>query len=245
MWESNLIMLEIAFLLIATLYSITGHGGASGYIAVMALLGMAPQEMKPIALSLNIIVSAIATGQFYGAGHFRRPLLTPFILGSMPLAFIGGGLQLSTQWFNYLMGAALIFAALRIFSKRAQTLRVNVPPFSVACGIGAAIGLLSGLIGVGGGIFLTPLLLLLGWANPKQAAAVSAPFILLNSIAGLVGFSVQATYHLPTYILWLALPVLVGGLLGSYLGSRSLPMRGISRVLSAVLLIAGVKLLYV
>lgn len=243
MWESNLIVLEAAFLLIATLYSITGHGGASGYIAVMALLGVAPQEMKPIALSLNIIVSAIATIQFYGAGHFRRTLFLPFILGSLPFAMLGGYLQLPVPWFNSLMGLALIFAALRIFFKPVQTLRENAPAWSMVAG--AAIGLLSGLIGVGGGIFLTPLLLLMGWANPKQAAAVSAPFILLNSIAALAGFSVQAAHNLPSHIIWLALPVLVGGLLGSYLGSRSLTMRSISAVLSGVLLIAGVKLLYV
>ena len=245
MWESNLIVIEMAFLVIATLYSITGHGGASGYIAVMALLGVVPQEMKPIALSLNIIVSTVATIQFYGAGHFRRALFLPFILGSMPLAMLGGYLQLPVPWFNSLMGLALIFAALRIFLKPAQTLREHAPAWSVACLAGAAIGLLSGLIGVGGGIFLTPLLLLMGWANPKQAAAVSAPFILLNSIAALAGFSMQAANNLPSHIIWLALPVLVGGLLGSYLGSRFLAMRSISAVLSAVLLIAGVKLLYV
>lgn len=245
MLESNLIVLGVAFLLIATLYSITGHGGASGYIAVMALLGMAPQEIKPIALSLNIVVSLVATIQFYRAGHFRRALFLPFIFGSLPMAMLGGYWQLPVPWFNVLMGLALIFAALRIFSNTTHSYRASAPAFSAACVIGAVIGLLSGLIGVGGGIFLTPLLLLLGWANPKQAAAVSAPFILLNSIAGLAGFSVHASYHFPSYILWLALPVLVGGLLGSYLGSRSLPMRGITGVLSAVLLIAGVKLLYV
>ena len=244
MLESNLMVLEVAFLLIATLYSITGHGGASGYIALMALLGMAPQEMKPIALSLNIIVALIATIQFYGAGHFRRALFLPFVLGSVPFAMLGGYLQLPVQWFNLLMGLALIFTALRISFKPALTIK-KPPGFAIACVTGAAIGLLSGLIGVGGGIFLTPLLLLMGWANPRQAAAVSAPFILLNSISGLMGFSVQATHSLPDAVLWLVLPVLAGGLLGAYLGSRSLPMRSIGRVLSAVLLIAGFKLLYV
>lgn len=243
--ESNLIMLEVAFLVIATLYSITGHGGASGYIAVMALLGMAPQEIKPIALSLNIVVSLVATIQFFSAGHFRRALFLPFIFGSLPMAMLGGYWQLPVPWFNVLMGLALIFAALRIFSNMTHSFRASAPVFSVAFATGAAIGLLSGLIGVGGGIFLTPLLLLLGWANPKQAAAISAPFILLNSIAGLIGFNMQTAYNFPPHILWLALPVLLGGLFGSYLGSRSLPMRGISGVLSAVLLIAGVKLLYV
>ena len=245
MMEANLTLLEVAFFSIAILYSMTGHGGGSGYIAIMALIGMAPQEIKPLALGMNIIVSSVATIQFYRAGHFKQALFLPFILGSVPLAMLGGYLQLPTHWFNLLMGMALIFAALRIAVKRPAELPAMTPNFGMAILAGAAIGLLSGLIGVGGGIFLTPLLLLLGWANPRQAAAVSAPFILLNSLSGLVGFSVHTTQALHPGMIWLALSVLLGGLLGSHLGSRTLPMKMISRVLSAVLLIGGFKLLYV
>ncbi len=245
MLESSFILLGVAFLIIAAFFSVTGHGGASAYIAVMVLLSMSPQEIRPIALSLNIIVSLVATIQFYSAGHFRRTLFFPVIFGSVPFALIGGYLQLSTQWFNLLLGLVLIFAALNIAIRPAQALQKNAPKFSLIFMTGAVIGLLSGLIGVGGGIFLTPLLLLMGWAAPRQAAAVTAPFILLNSISGLVGFSLQATNSFPSAIIWLALPVLVGGLFGSYLGSRSLPVRSITLVLSAVLLIAGLKLLYV
>lgn len=243
--ETNLILLEAAFFLIALLYSTTGHGGGSGYIAIMALLGLAPHEIKPLALEMNIIVSSVATFQFYRAGHFKQALFLPFILGSLPLAMLGGYLQLPTHWFNLLMGLALIFAALRIAIKRPAGLPALAPNFGMAILAGAAIGLLSGLIGVGGGIFLTPLLLLLGWANPRQAAAVSAPFILLNSLSGLAGFSAHTAQVLPSGIIWFALSVLLGGLLGSHLGSRSLPMKAVARVLSAVLLIGGFKLLYV
>lgn len=243
--ESSLIILVAAFFIIAALYSVTGHGGASAYIGVMVLLGMAPHEIKPIALSLNVIVSLVATLHFYRAGHFRRALFLPFILSSVPLAMLGGYLQLPTQWFNWLMGFALIFSALRIGIKSSRATTGHIPNFTIALGAGAVIGLISGLIGVGGGIFLTPLLLLMGWANARQAAAVSAPFILLNSIAGLVGFSAQASAVFPEIIMWLALPVLVGGLLGSYLGSRLLATSSIARVLSVVLILAGVKLLYV
>ena len=239
----ELVNLELACFIIAVLYSITGHAGASGYIAVMALLGMAPQEIKPLALALNVVVSLVATVQFYRAGHFDRKLFFPFVLGSMPLALLGGYVQLPMQWFKWLMGAALIVAAVRVVVKQPPI--TTQPVFSVAASLGAVIGLISGLIGVGGGIFLTPLLLLMGWANAKQAAAVSAPFILLNSLAALVGLNAYATQWLPDNILYLVLAVLMGGLLGSFIGSRIFSQQGITRVLSAVLLIAGAKLLYV
>ncbi len=237
------LLLEIACFIIAAMYSITGHAGASGYIAVMALLGMAPQEIKPLALTLNLIVSTVATIQFYRAGHFDRKLFLPFVLGSVPLALIGGYVQLPVQWFKWLMGLALIVAALRVLVQQPRF--TSHPGFIPALCLGAVIGLISGLIGVGGGIFLTPLLLLMGWANAKQAAAVSAPFILLNSLAALVGLNAYAMQGLPDNIFYLGLAVLAGGLLGSFLGSRTFPQQTIARVLSAVLLIAGVKLLYV
>ena len=239
----ELVNLGLACFVIATLYSITGHAGASGYIAVMALLGMAPQEIKPLALTLNVVVSMIATFQFYRAGHFDRKLFLPFVLGSMPLALLGGYVQLPMQWFKWLMGLALIVAALRVAVNRLRA--ATQPDFMLAVCLGAAIGLISGLIGVGGGIFLTPLLLLAGWANAKQAAAVSAPFILLNSLAALAGLNAYAVQGLPDNILYLVMAVLAGGLLGSYLGSRTFQQQTIARVLSAVLLIAGIKLLYV
>jgi hypothetical protein len=243
--ESGLILLGAAFFLVAALYSSTGHGGASGYIAVMALLGMAPQEIKPIALCMNIVVSLVAAIQFYRAGHFKRALFLPFILGSVPLALLGGYLRLPEPWFNLLLGAVLAYAALQLVFRPPSAQQQKTPRFGIALAVGAAIGLLSGLIGVGGGIFLTPLLLLMGWANPRQAAAVSAPFILLNSMSGLAGFILQSGYSLPGSIVFLAPAALAGGLLGGYLGSRILPMRGITMALSAVLLVAAFKMFYI
>ena len=243
MAEATLLNLELACFIIAVLYSITGHAGASGYIAVMALLGMAPQEIKPLALTLNLVVSAVATLQFYRAGHFYRKLFLPFVLGSIPFALLGGYVQLPGQWFKWLMGVALIIAALRVVVRQPQV--TTYPNLIAALCLGAAIGFVSGLIGVGGGIFLTPLLLLAGWATAKQAAAVSAPFILLNSLAALAGLNAHLAQVLPDNILYLVAAVLMGGLLGSFMGSRTFAQQTITRVLSAVLLIAGAKLLYV
>ncbi len=245
MQGSEMMILEMALLLLAILYSVTGHGGASGYIAVMVLLGFAPHEIKPLALVLNVVVSSVATVLFYRAGHFKGRLFWPFVLGSVPLAMLGGYWQLPTHWFNLLLGIVLIFSALRIAIRTSPDADLREPAIAIAMLFGAAIGFFSGLIGIGGGIVLTPLILLMGWANPKQAAAVSAPFILLNSLSGLMGFSAQAAQGIQHDVIPLALTVLVGGLLGSYLGSRALPMKAIARVLSAVLLIAGFKLFYV
>ena len=147
--EATLMNLEVACLVIATLYSITGHAGASGYIAVMALLGMAPQEIKPLALTLNVVVSLVATVQFYRAGHFDRKLFLPFVLGSMPFALLGGYVQLPGQWFKWLMGAALIVAAMRVVVKQPRV--TTYPNLMTAICLGAVIGFISGLIGVGGG----------------------------------------------------------------------------------------------
>ncbi len=242
--DTTLLILVSAFFVVASLYAMTGHGGGSGYIAVMVLLGMAPAEIKPLALTLNLIVSSIGSYQFYRAGHFRRELFLPFIVASVPFAMLGGYLQLPTHWFNLLLGIALIFAALRI-AVRPSSDHPKAPPLAPALLAGSLIGLMSGLIGVGGGIFLTPLLLLMGWANPKQAAAVSAPFILLNSLSALAGFLAHGDHAMPTNFYWLALAVLLGGSLGAHLGSRKMGHATIARVLSAVLILGGIKLLYV
>lgn len=241
--DPNPVLLEALFFAIAALYSVTGHGGGTGYILAMALLGMAPEEIKPLALALNLVVAGAGTLQFYRAGHFHRGLFLPFIITSAPLAMLGGYLRLPGHMFNILLGATLVVAALRMAVRPVATAGAR-PPLAVAMAAGAAIGLMSGLVGVGGGIFLTPLLLLAGWANPRQAAAVSAPFIFLNSLFGLIGYSASVDTLMLDDFPWLAVAVLAGGMLGAYIGSSKLPMPAITRVLSMVLLAGGIKLLY-
>lgn len=238
---NGLWLLALAIALVATLYASVGHAGASGYIAVMSLLGLAPEEIRPLALTLNVLVASIATWQFHRAGWFRWRLFWPFALLAMPTAFLGGWLALPARVFTLLVGAVLLFSAWQL-AARAPGEREPVPPkIPVALATGAGLGLLSGLTGTGGGIFLTPLLILLGWARPAYAAAVSAPFILLNSAAGLAG-TVLASGRLPEAALPLLVAAASGGALGSWLGSRRLAPQAIKRVLAAVLVIAGLKL---
>lgn len=237
-------LLPLGLLLIAVLYASVGHGGASGYIAVMALAGLPPETIRPTALMMNVVVAGIATVQFARAGHFRWALLWPFAVAAVPFAWLGGRLPLSPGLFGMLVGGVLLLSAARLIwrPKEAETAR----PLTLiwALPVGALLGLLSGLVGVGGGIFLTPLLLMAGWARAKVAAAVSAPFILLNSLAGLLGWWGQdqgwPAFELVAPLLFAAV---IGGSLGSWLGSRHLPPEGIKRALALVLLVAGVKML--
>ncbi len=230
----------------ALLYSSVGHAGASGYLAVMALTGVDPAVMKPTALVLNLVVGSIALLRFSRAGHFSKELLWPFSLGSVPLAFLGGAITLPGHWYKQLVGIVLVVAAVRlilIIERRAtaETGAHGRPPVIPAITLGALIGLLAGLTGTGGGIFLSPLLLFTGWSGTRESGGVSAAFILLNSVAGLLGnvISVQA---LPPQIgLWAAVAV-VGGVIGSELGSRRVATATFRRLLGVVLLIAGTKL---
>ncbi|MBI3598459.1 MAG: sulfite exporter TauE/SafE family protein [Nitrospirae bacterium] len=182
------VMLTILIFFVALLYSSVGHAGASGYLAAMALVGIVPEVMKPTALVLNILVAGIATVQFYRAGCFSWSLFWPFTLTSIPFAFLGGYITLPGTIYKQLLGLVLLFAAYRLFSNTAitQSPQKTIPPH-IALACGAGIGLLSGLIGVGGGIFLSPLLLLMGWAQIKEQSGVAAAFILVNSVAGILG----------------------------------------------------------
>ena len=223
--------LAAGMLVAAFAYASVGHGGASAYIAAMALAGVAPQEMRPIALVLNILVSAIATYKFQRAGYFRWRLFWPFAVVSVPLAFV-----------------VLIYAAWQLWrsARAGEEMRaVREPPLVVAMAVGAVLGLLAGLTGVGGGIFLSPLLLILGWAGTKQTSAVAAPFILVNSIAGLAaGFTMQSA-SLPAQIWILGCAVLAGGWLGAEYGSRRFTNPFIRQLLAVVLAVAGAKMLFV
>jgi uncharacterized membrane protein YfcA len=242
---SLLLTLAISILVVALLYSSVGHGGASGYLAVLALFSVSPVAFKPTALLLNILVSAVATLHFARAGHFSWRLFWPFAATSIPFSFIGGILSLPIPVYKPLLGIILLASALRlVFRKERDTTNPGPGPPALALGIGALLGFLSGLTGVGGGIFLSPLLLLLKWANAKEVSAVAALFILVNSISGLLGH-ITSLQAIPAFAPVLAATALCGGITGSFLGSRRLPEMGIVRILSVVLMIAGGKLLLV
>jgi uncharacterized membrane protein YfcA len=236
--------LTVALLVVAFLYSSVGHAGASGYIAVMSLFSLAPGVIKPTALLLNILVASIGAYQFWRAGHFSWRLFWPFSVLSIPLAFVGGYLNLPTQVFKVIVGVVLWSSALRFLLRPGSDEVQREPSRRAAVSIGAGLGLLSGLTGTGGGIFLTPLLLLMRWAQTKTAAAVSALFILVNSAAGLLG-NLASTRKLPPLAVALVVAVVVGGWAGSHFGSRRFPHTVIKRLLAGVLLIAGAKLVLV
>ena len=248
MEPSLVALLALGMLFAAFGYASVGHGGASAYIAAMALAGVAPAEMRPIALLLNILVSSLGTWKFQRAGHFRWRLFWPFALVSIPMAYLGGAITLPGQAYKILVGAVLLYAAWQLWrsAKRGEEMReVREPPLGWAMAIGAAMGLLAGLTGVGGGIFLSPLLLMLGWAGTKQTSAVAAPFILVNSLAGLAAVFVAKSTAMPSYAWALAPAVVVGGWLGAEYGSRRFANPVVRRVLAVVLGLAGAKMIAV
>src|SRR5688500_574943 len=232
--------------LAAALYSSVGHAGASGYLAAMAIVGLAPETMRPTALALNILVATIATARYARAGQFDGRTLWPFALASVPAAFLGGTLHLPTTLYRPLVGVILLLSALELVrsARRSVDWEGDAPPSDVpvvpALGIGAGIGLLSGLTGTGGGIFLSPVLLFLGWARTRKTSGVSAAFILLNSVAALAGTTFAVSALPPAIPLWL-LAATVGALLGTQLGTRLLPIPALRYALSMVLVVAGAK----
>jgi len=233
-----------AIFVVAVLYSSVGHGGASGYLAVMAFLAVAPEVTRPTALVLNLFVASIATWQFWRAGHFSWGLFWPFAIASIPFAFIGGMIKLPTHIYRTVLGAVLLFAAFRLAWSFTRDAEVTRPLIWVALIIGAGIGLLSGLVGVGGGIFLTPVLLLMNWSETKTAAGISALFILVNSAAGLAGNYAQLSVLPSNAWAWI-IAAIAGGILGSLLGAKKFDSLMLRRVLAAVLLMAAMKLIFV
>jgi uncharacterized protein len=228
----------------ALLYSSVGHGGASGYLAAMTLFGVAPAVMKPTALVLNIIVAAIATTKFYRVGCFNQSLFWQFALGSIPCAFLGGSIVLPTQLYKPILGLVLLYAAGKLGLDQGSSGRQQSQPIQLwlSISLGMAIGFLSGLTGVGGGIFLSPLLLLMGWAKIKEAAGISAAFILVNSIAGLLGYLTKFP-TLPSNLWLWSICVAIGGWIGAEYGSKRIGSQKLQWLLSIVLAIAGIKLL--
>lgn len=240
---------EIGFTLVALLtimsflYSSVGHGGASGYLAVMGLFSFAPAIMKPTALLLNIMVSAIAFIFYYRANLFSWKLFYPFAITSIPFSFLGGFIKIDATYYKILLGIILIISIIRIlffFKKEVEQLHpISIPKALI---IGAFIGFISGLLGIGGGIILSPVILILGWGNMKQTAAVSALFIFMNSIAGFLGF-VSNGGSFPHNMLSIVLLVCAGGILGGYVGTTKMNTQSLRYVLSLVLLVASIKLM--
>lgn len=241
--ESFEILVVLAIFVVAVLYSSVGHGGASGYLAVMALLGVSATVTRPTALILNLFVASIAFVQFYRAGHFDRRIFLPFAAASVPFAFLGGMIHLPTTVYKIILGAVLMLAAIRLAINLKNENEPNAPNVWLALLIGAILGFVSGLVGVGGGIFLTPILLLMNWTETKKAAGISALFILVNSISGLLGNYAQVLQLSSNVIFWIVAAI-TGGVTGATLGSYRFNSLTLRRVLAFGLLIAGVKLIF-
>jgi len=235
--------LPILIFIAAALYAAVGHAGASGYLAAMALFGLAPAEMKPAALTLNILVASIATVKYVRAGFFSMPLFWPLALLAIPAAFIGGRLQLPSYYYKPLIGIVLIYAAWRLVWKpQVSTEPVRRGRLGYLIVAGACIGLMSGLTGVGGGIFLSPLLLFAGWATARESSGVAAPFILVNSLAALLGLMSTNITFPDAMPVW-AIAAVAGGYLGADYGSKRLASPAILSLLACALIIAGIKML--
>jgi uncharacterized membrane protein YfcA len=237
------ILLPVCMAVAAALYTTVGHAGASAYLALMALFSVEPATMRPTALVLNILVSTFAMFRFWRVGLFRWRVLWPFLIGAIPLGFIGGAIILPTQLYRPLVGVILFIAAARFllpqWFKKAPDVRD--PPIGVSIGCGAGIGLLSGLTGTGGGIFLSPLLLTMGWSETRVASGVAAVFIWCISIAGLLG-NLSSVQSLPSELPVYAGSAMIGALIGTTLGTTRLSAEGVLKALGLVLIVAGLKL---
>ena len=242
MIESSEILIILAVFVVAILYSSVGHGGASGYLAVMAFLAVAPNVTRPTALILNVFVASIGAFQFYRRGYFDWKVFLSFATTSIPFAFLGGMIHLPFNVYRLILGLVLLFAAFRLAWNFSTETEIAAPKIWIALIVGAFIGLLSGLIGVGGGIFLTPVLLLMNWTEAKTAAGISAAFILVNSISGLAGNYTQVS-QLPSNVIFWIVAAVIGGIIGSTLGSRYFNTLTLRRVLAVVLVMAAVKLI--
>jgi len=227
----------------AVLYSAVGQGGGSGYLAAMALLGVAPENFRLIALSLNVVVAAIGLTKFSRAGYFDGRLLAPFLVTSVPLALLGGYLTLPSHIFRSVVGVALLWAAILLIWKPPlpEDEAPGTPAIWASMLVGGGIGLLSGLIGIGGGVFLAPFLILRGWATAKTTACLSSAFILANSLAALVGVLTH-TDGLPSFLpVWIGV-VALGGWVGAGAGARKLRPRTLHWILATILVMAGARI---
>jgi len=243
MTTETIVLAAFLFLLIAIVYSSVGHAGSSGYLAIMALLSFAPETIKPTSLILNIVVAAIASYKYLKANYFDKRIFLILIATSLPAAFLGGYLTINPKYFKLIAGLFLILASglllLREYSKKNESDLVKMP-VTPGLAIGSIIGLISGLIGVGGGIFLSPIIIMANWTSVKKASGIAALFILVNSISGLAGH-LTAINQVDSNIIYWIIAVIIGGLTGSYLGTAKLQNRIIIGCLFLVLLTAGLK----
>ena len=243
---NNAVLIIPLIFLAALLFSSVGHGGASAYLATFALVGMAPESMRPAALCLNVLVASIALYKFYKAGAFDWQLFWPIAIASIPAAFLGGQISLPSNTYKLVVGLCLLYAAWTIYigANKAEEVKLNTVKKPVLIILGAALGFLSGLTGVGGGIFLSPILLYFGWAKTKVVSGVSAAFILVNSISGLLGM-LSKSLTLTAGLAYWAIAAVIGGLIGAEYGSRKLTNPTIRKLLALVLVLAGSKMISV
>ncbi|CAH8283301.1 hypothetical protein EV196_102263 [Mariniflexile fucanivorans] len=240
----NIYLFLVLLPIVAFLYASVGHGGASGYLALMALFSFAPETMKPTALVLNLFVAGISFYYYFKGGYFNKKLFLSFAIASIPFAYLGGTIEIDASVYKKILAILLVFAILKmlnIFGKESDSIK-EVKLWQGLL-VGGIIGFFSGLIGIGGGIILTPIILLLHWGNMKEAAAVSALFIWVNSAAGLVG-QLSSGVKLETETFVLVVIALIGGVLGGYLGSKKINNQNLRYILAFVLAIACVKLFF-
>lgn len=228
-------------LVVAFLYSSIGFGGASGYLAVMAWYEVPVNLAVSTALSLNLIVAGIAFVNYYKSGHFKSALLWPFVISSIPAAFFGATIQLSQDVYLYLLHTILFIISLRMLTAQdnlAESDNISPPSISTMLIVGAGLGFLAGMVGIGGGIFLSPLIILAKWGSPKNASATAAGFIFLNSLSGLIGRVYSGSFYIDSFGYSLAPLGIIGSLLGSRLGARHFSGKVLKRILGAILVIA-------
>jgi uncharacterized membrane protein YfcA len=240
----NIILFYSLLFVVAFLYAAVGHGGGSGYLALMAIFSIAPDVMKPTALLLNLFVSLTSFIQFYRGKHFNWKIFLPFAIASIPMAFAGGMVTVDTFVYKKILGLLLLIPITRfLFFANTSVTDLKKPNTVLSILIGAAIGFLSGLIGIGGGIILSPVLLLLKWANMKQAAAISALFIFVNSLSGLAGQFTKGIHFSPDMYAYVVI-AFTGGICGAYFGSVRFNQSVLKYLLAVVLMVAAYKLLF-
>ncbi len=241
---TTILFISILLLIVSALYSSVGHGGASGYLAVLSFFTFTPNQLATTALTLNILVSGLSFFSYYRAGHFSFKLAFPFVIASIPTAFLGGTMHITNKAYYFLLSCVLIIAGIRMLLplNKKSNKSLTSPGIPVTIITGGSIGILSGIVGIGGGIFLSPIMILMKWASTKKTSAIAAFFILVNSISGLCGRCFGGTIEFQSMLPFIV-ATFIGGLAGSYSGANFLSSISLRRILAIVLFIASVKLI--